>query len=121
MAYLPCLIGPHRHRGRNSNVYLAIAREIEIERRSGRVCGVHWYEIERSLAQFEVDPDSGALCDPTSEGLCFSCLKPVRESGYQLFITSYPAKNERKDYWSRIHPLCDLPDMVRTMARPQPT
>jgi len=121
MAYLPCFIGPHTHRGRNTNVYLGIARGMDIERRSGRVCTTHWGEIERSLAQFELDPDRGTLSDPAAEWLCFACLEPVDEIGYQVFVTAYPAKDERKDYWARVHMHCDLAAKVSAMAKPRPT
>lgn len=108
MAYLPCHIGPHTHRARNVNLYMGIARASQMERRSGRVCPPHWREIEGSLAQFEIHPDSGTLSDPGSEGLCFSCLQPVGESGYQVFVTAYPSKDERKDYWASVHTECDI-------------
>lgn len=117
MAYLPCLLGPHKHKGRNVNLYFGIARQGEMERRSGRACVLHWGEIERDLAQFEVDSDSGTLSDPTSEGLCFTCFKPVDKSRCQVFVTAYPAKDERKDYWAAIHSTCDLNARLRQSTR----
>ena len=109
MAYLPCFVGPHTHRGRNVNVYLGLIGRTLSERKSGRFCSTHWGEIERRLTQFEVDPDSGALSDSTAEGICLSCLKPTDELCRQVFLTCYPAQNERKDYWTRVHDDCAVP------------
>jgi len=108
MAYLPCDVESHRHTGRNVNVYLGLIGPDGSERKSGRFCGTHWNEIQRGLHQFEVDPGSGTLSDPSSDGLCLACFKPVTEFGWQVFITSYPAKNDRKDYWARVHSGCTM-------------
>jgi hypothetical protein len=120
MAMLPCIKGPHKHPGRNVNVYCGDISQGVSTRSSGRFCLPHWNEIQRRLDQFEVDPDSGALSDPSVEGLCISCAKPVDESGRQLFITSYPAKDDRKDYWSRIHDLCPSPLKLELKLTYQP-
>jgi len=108
MAYLPCSMGKHRHPGRNTNLYVGVLSHGDPLRGSGRLCPVHWREVQNSLSQFEVDTESGTLSDPSFEGLCLTCLKPVHEGGSQVFLTSYPAKNERKDYWARLHESCDL-------------
>jgi len=109
MAVLPCKVGMHPHRFRNVNVYAGWFVGPTTQRLSGRYCPPHWNEIERSLAQFEVDADRGTLGDPSAEGLCLTCLKPVEELGGQVFLTSYPAKDQRKDYWARVHVSCNLP------------
>jgi hypothetical protein len=109
MAMLPCITGPHKHRDRNVNVYCGDISAGVSTRSSGRFCLAHWNEIERRLHQFELDPTSGALSDPSVEWFCISCAKPVDESGRQLFVTSYPTKDDRKDYWARIHAGCSSP------------
>jgi len=109
MAMLPCMKGPHKHTGRNVNVYCGDINQGVSTRSSGRFCCAHWNEIERRLHQFEVDPDSGALSLPQNDGLCLACGEPVTEGSRQLFITSYPTKDDRKDYWARIHELCPPP------------
>jgi len=80
-----------------------------MERHSWRLCSRHWQEVEIGLANFEVDPESGATRAATDERLCVTCVKPVDELGRQLFVTCYPAQNQRKDYWSRIQDDCSLP------------
>jgi hypothetical protein len=112
MAVLPCQVGFHQHRLRNVNVYASWYVGSMTQRHSARFCPGHWSEIESGLSQFEVDTDSGALSDPTCEGLCLTCLKPVTEGSGQVFLTSYPTKDQRKDYWARIHTGCNLPGLL---------
>jgi len=109
MAGQPCKVGMHIHRGRNVNVYVNLYWHGVTQRALGRFCGPHWAEIERGLAEFEVDPDGSTVSDSQLEGLCFACLEPRDKPFGQAFITSYPAKNERKDYWASVHEGCYLP------------
>jgi hypothetical protein len=113
MAVLPCKVGMHPHPYRNVNCYVGHFVGPTAQRYSGRYCPGHWDEIQSGLAQFEVDPERLTLSDSTSQGLCLTCLEPVDEFGGQVFITSYPAKNQRKDYWARVHVACFLPQLLR--------
>jgi len=119
VAYLPCTNGAHVHRGRNANVYVTILSGNEDVRRSGRVCPVHWAEINSWLSKHEVDPITGAARVSVDEMLCISCEQPVTERGRQLFSTCYPAKNERKDYWARICDTCSLPAPIQAGTTPE--
>lgn len=109
MALLPCDFGPHRNLGRNITVYFGAGSGGFMERHSWRLCSRHWDEIHVGLAQYEVDPESGAISTSTTQALCLTCSEPVNELGRQIFVTSYPAQNDRKDYWSKIHDDCSLP------------
>lgn len=110
MALLPCDFGPHRNIGRNTTLYAGLGSGGFMERHSWRLCARHWNEIHVGLTQFEVDPESGALSSGAEARLCLACLEPVNELGRQLFVTSYPAKDQRKDYWAHIHDDCSLPE-----------
>lgn len=112
MAFFPCDVGPHVNPTRNVSVYLGELHDMGSSRTKWRVCLRHWAEVERGLHQFEVDPESGAVGSAVNEALCLVCLKPADEVTRQLFFTSYPAQNERKDYWARIHDKCTLQDWV---------
>lgn len=112
MAFLPCDIGPHRNLGRNVSLYASVGTGIHMDRWSWRLCLRHWDEIEVGLAQYKVDPDSGAVSTATDERLCLACGQPVDEGGRQVFVTCYPAQNNREDYWSRIHDEHSLPGFM---------
>lgn len=110
MALLPCAFGPHRNLGRNIAVYLGLVRGQAANRHSWRVCLRHWQEIHVGLAKFEVNSESGALSTATDESFCLTCGEPVDESGWQLFVTAYPAQDQREDYWTKLHDGCSLPE-----------
>jgi len=112
MAVLPCQVGFHPHPYRNVNVYAGWFVGPTESRHRARYCPAHWDEIHSGLSKFEVDPDSLTLGDPTSQGLCITCGEPVTEGLGQVFVTSYPSKNQRKDYWARIHVGCNLPGLL---------
>lgn len=108
MAFFPCDAGHHVNRGRNVSVYLGELHEHGSTRTKWRLCLTHWHEVEAGLAQFEVDPESITLSGPELDSLCLVCLKPADEITRQLFFTSYPSQDERKDYWARVHDHCSL-------------
>jgi hypothetical protein len=118
MAFAPCDVGPHRHSGPNRGHYIAVVKGDSADRWSLRICDGHLADVEKHLAQFEVsftDDATGFNGAPTS---CLTCLEPTNEVDWELFITGYPAKNERKDYWSKLHVNCRLPLILRKPARP---
>jgi hypothetical protein len=41
-------------------------------------------------------------------------LEPLEKTGVQIFITCYPAKDERKDYWFQVHYECGTPSWFPT-------
>lgn len=109
MAYLPCDVGQHWNPGRNINVYLGLLGDGPDLRRSGRLCEGHWREIEPDLAQLEVCPEDPAGTFDFQSFVCPSCSKPVDKLGIRAFITAYPAKDDRKDYWANVHTECPYP------------
>jgi len=109
MAIFPCDIGRHKHNGKNVNCYVGIISNEAPERWSTRLCDFHWGEIEPHLAKYEVLVDNLTLGDRFPTDWCASCGHPIDEGGRQLFITSYPPKQDRKDYWLHIHDECTVP------------
>jgi len=109
MAFFPCDIGPHPNPRRNINLYAGLADEVGVVRKSVRVCERHWGEIEPNLADFEVTAEEGAAGNFLMNTTCPSCRKPLHERGIQVFVTCYPAKDHRKDYWFQIHVGCRVP------------
>lgn len=109
MAYMPCDVGRHFNPGRNVNAYFARGSGSVMDRWNLRLCPGHWSEYQRDLAEFEVDPANTALSSFSANDTCLTCSEPVGEGGDQLFVTSYPTKQERKDYWARVHHDCNLP------------
>ena len=47
--------------------------------------------------------------------VCPTCQKPVDQGGVRAFVTAYPAKNDRKDYWLNVHEACALPQWLLTL------
>lgn len=109
MAYFPCQQGLHRSHGRNVNVYVGVLGDETGDRTSFRLCLDHWNSIEHDLTEFELDPVDLTGSPSGHSAKCVTCLEPVDERGRQVFVTAYPAKNERKDYWGKLHNLCRLP------------
>jgi hypothetical protein len=118
MAFFPCDEGPHRNPKRNNNVYVGIVgNEPEATRYSLRLCDEHFAFIENNLSEIEVDPNdpAGSWLDDLAQ--CFACHQPLGEISRQLFVTAYPTKNERKDYWARIHDACTVPAPLKKPSR----
>lgn len=109
MAFLPCMQGPHRTPTRNVNVYVGVLGPETADRTSFRLCLDHWNSIEHDLAEFEVDPVDLTGSPGGYSSKCVTCLQPADEVRRQVFVTAYPAKNERKDYWGKLHDPCRLP------------
>jgi hypothetical protein len=75
-----------------------------------RLCAIHAATIQEDLAQYKVLPEdaaTGLLNGTPTE--CLSCNEPVDHLGVQLFVTGYPANDQREDYWANIHETCSLP------------
>lgn len=112
MALRPCDDGAHRHPLRNSYYYLALVGPADESRRRLRLCPSHSLQIQNDLSEYEVDPVNGALRIPDNEARCFSCHQPALQGCWNVFVTGYPAKDEREDYWTRVHIDCSLPRWV---------
>lgn len=109
MSNLPCSVGPHFSPFVKRNGYLhAWAPGISWDRRL-RFCNLHGTIAQENLAEFKwdsTDLTAGAVSVPTK---CVTCLQPVNETGLHLSLTYYPSKDEREDYWTRLHLDCELP------------
>lgn len=103
MAMLPCDRGPHSHRERNVNTYFRLGSGSDFAHATRRYCPAHWGDIHQHLAQYEVVVEDGAESIWGRDGACVTCGKPINDGAIQLFVTSYPSKNERKDYWLSFH------------------
>lgn len=112
MAYMPCSRGPHFNPTRNHNFYVSRGAGNDFERYLLRLCDAHTAVVQEDLAQYEVSliQTAGGVGGVFSD--CLACGQPIRELGEQLFITGYPAKDEREDYWARVHEQCSTPASI---------
>jgi hypothetical protein len=112
MAMLPCDNGYHRTLGRNTNVYIGVIGDSDPQRWSLRLCDLHWGEIEPHLAKYEVLVEDPTFSVRALPDWCASDGEPIHERGRQVFVTAYPPKQGRKDYWLHIHESCTLPRFI---------
>jgi hypothetical protein len=103
MAYSPCDFGPHPNPKRNIYTYVTFASGLSTNRRRYRVCEGHWREIEPRLSEYEVDITDPAGSFSLADVDCASCGEPILQDRAQVFVTSYPSQDYRKDYWLPIH------------------
>lgn len=112
MALFPCDRGSHRYAGRQLTAYVGMLRTDDQSRYKLRLCPTHFGALQDHLAQFEVDPLDNTTSDGWLAGKCVSCFEPVDEGGWQVFVTSYPPNQERKDYWGKLHETCSVPPVL---------
>jgi len=114
MAFFPCDFGPHPNRkGRNQNLYVGVVSGEDATRWSLRLCQIHFADVQEHLAQFEVVWTDDAAGFFGAVHSCLACLQPAGEVDWQLFVSSYPANNERKDYWAKLHINCEVPAYLK--------
>lgn len=112
MAFFPCDVGPHKNPGRNMNMYIGLLSDRDPLRYGLRLCQGHWGEIEPHLAEYEVLIDNATNTAWGTTSWCATCGEPIEESGGQVFVTCYPSKNDRKDYWLQVHSSCPIPKFL---------
>lgn len=111
MAQLPCTACQRRHpMQRNAGVYCHLWNNgIQHDFRL-RLCPRHLTMFQDNLAKYElvsVDDTTSIIATPSQ---CFACSKPTLETDWHFSITAYPAKDQRKDYWTRLHVDCEIPE-----------
>lgn len=108
-----CQVDGHALLAGTNLFYVRFGHGQDFERYRLRFCRLHARAVYEDLAEFEVNPEDGTLSggDP-SMTKCLSCGKPVDETGWYAFLTSYPTKDERKDHWSRLHVDCRVPALL---------
>jgi hypothetical protein len=114
MAVYPCSVGDHRYAGAARNFYATWLAGPDEDRRRLRLCESHWLAIEPYLMQYQIADDGITAGDALAPSRCGTCLEPLFEGGVQIFVTCYPAKDERKDYWFQIHYKCGVPSWFPT-------
>ena len=78
-----------------------------------RFCDPHAAVVEEYLSEFEVGSLDGTAGHSDLVVVeCLACRQPIHEIGWQVFVTGYPAQDERKDYWGGLHADCQLPDYL---------
>lgn len=111
MAQLPCTACQKRHPFlRNSGAYCHLWNNGLQHDYRLRLCPAHIRVLQDDLAKYEMIDTDGAAGVVDSPTECFACGKPVGQSDWHLSLTAYPAKDERKDYWSRLHVDCTMPE-----------
>lgn len=104
-----CQVEGHALLAGTNLFYVRIGHGQDFTRYRLRFCRGHSGAVQEDLAEFEVNPENGTLSGgDDAMAKCFACGKPVDETGWYLFVTCYPTKNERKDYWSRLHVDCRI-------------
>lgn len=90
--------------------YVAWGEAQNFQRYRLRFCTPHALLVDEHLAENELSPTIGAVSTPyTRYTKCLACREPTGEVDWQVFITGYPAQDERKDYWGCLHVGCTLP------------
>ena len=108
-----CQVNGHPLFTASSLFYVGLQHGSDVSRYRLRFCRIHAASIHEDLAQFEVDADDGTLRGgDLVSSQCFSCGQPVDELGWYVFMTGYPTKDQRKDYWSRLHVECSIGDLL---------
>lgn len=109
MAQYPCSNDNAAYRGAQQTIYVALVRGSESSRYKLRLCPSHFTSAQDHLAEFKVDPTSGTPAWFGTGAKCITCLEPLDEYGWQVFLTVYPANQEREDYWSGLHDHHEVP------------
>lgn len=113
MAFRRCQVDGHPIMGRSNLVYFGLVGAEDETRWRLRFCSVHARAVHQDLSQYEVSPDDGTLSGgDLVMTQCLSCGQPVDELGWRCFLTTYPTKNERKDYWASLHVNCRVPTLL---------
>jgi hypothetical protein len=109
MAMLPCTACGHKTPFRNAGLYCHLWNSGVQQDFRLRLCPTHLTAFEYDLAKYELSPldDTGSVVNTPTE--CFTCGKPVGQTDWHVSVTAYPAKDQRKDYWARLHTDCRLP------------
>jgi hypothetical protein len=82
-----------------------------------RLCSVHWGVAEPHLKEHEVLEDVSLTSYDETPHACPTCGELVEGRGAQLFVTAYPTKEERKDYWLQVHDHCGTPKWLPWKAQ----
>lgn len=121
--YVPtCDYGPHFWPRKKHLFYVAWGQGGDYKRYRLRFCAEHTTVVEEYLSEFELSianlTDGG-----TRNGVvhCLSCGEPVDEIGWQVFVTGYPAQDERKDYWGGLHVKHQLPSFLQDPIKESPS
>lgn len=109
MALFPCDATGHRYPGAQQTMYPAVVAGVEQSRRKLRLCGQHFRIYAERL--FERANNAQMEFDAALTVKCYSCGKPVDDSEWQFFVTAYPTKEERADYWAPLHAQCVGPTL----------
>ena len=103
--YFPtCDFGPHAWLKKKHLVYVGLAVLGDVARYRLRFCPEHLAVLEEDLAEHDVEALNATVSTGDRRVVnCLSCGEPIDETGVQFFVTCYPTKDERKDYWFRVH------------------
>lgn len=109
MAALPCTACQMRTPYPNSGAYCHLWGSGDQRDFRLRLCPTHIRALQHDLAEHELAPinDTPSIIDTPTK--CFSCGQPVDQIDWHFSVTAYPAKDDREDYWTRLHIDCRLP------------
>jgi len=113
MAFLPCDHGMHPFRGKSATVYSALNVGTAMDRTKIRLCPDHAAVVAEALAPHEVPADRATVDDHFGD-VCMTCgAESDPESKRMLFVTAYFGGDDRRDFWSGLHPGCPMPPLLR--------
>ena len=103
MSRFPCEYQPHGYPGACAYFYPAVMSGSMTIRERFRVCPQHaaalWSGIERASVWDELSQCWNYLDTET----CAVCSKPVNGDAAAFFLTAYPVKDQRRDFYARVH------------------
>lgn len=102
MSLLNCDHCGARAPGRLRGVYVALGQLGTFDRYKLRLCSLHFASVENHLSEYEVMPVDEATRPLGPSSKCLSGGEPLIDTGWQFFVTAYPADDQRKDYWGYI-------------------
>ena len=122
MTYLPvCSYGQHFWPKKKHLYYVGWGRAGDFKRYRLRFCAQHVGVVDEDLAEFEVSYPQSAPGHPYVPNTnCLSGGEPVSEPCWQVFVTGYPAQDQRKDYWAYLCLEHQLPEYLKDIYSAEP-
>lgn len=120
MAPLPvCNFENHFWPKKKHLFYVYIPDGAEAHKYTLRFCETHASFVDEYLTENEcLVADFALSVGNTFIPNCLTGREPIGQVGFQVYVTGYPPKNERKDYWAM---LCDRHPLPAFLEEPHGT
>lgn len=115
MASSPCTVCGQRFLGRATYFYPAVLKEAGPERQTLKLCPRHAKNVLNNLHDAtELRVDTGVF-ESRDWDICLICGGDASQQMSSVYITCYPAKDERQDFWGFGCPSCAPSDLIATL------